>query len=56
MKILNDKNSNQDIPILQEKYVVSIDSILNLDIMEARHHLDCLVHYSGLKDMTYYDL
>ena len=30
--------------------------ILNLDIFEARHQLDNLVCYSGLKDTTFYDL
>ena len=55
-KLLKDLNINRNIGILKEKYVVGLDYILNLDIIEARHQLDNLVCYSGLKDTTYYDL
>lgn len=55
-KHLKDLNINRNIGILKEKYVVSLDYIMNLDIIEARHQLDNLVCYSGLKDTTFYDL
>ena len=55
-KHLKDLNINRNIGILKEKYVVGLDYILNLDIIEARHQLDNLVCYSGLKDTTFYDL
>lgn len=55
-KLLKDLNINRNIGILKEKYVVGLDYILNLDIIEARHQLDNLVCYSGLKDTTFYDL
>ena len=51
-----DLNINRNIGILKEKYVVGLDYILNLDIIEARHQLDNLVCYSGLKDTTFFDL
>ena len=49
-------NINRNIGILKEKYVVGLNYILNLDIIEARHQLDNLVCYSGLKDTTFFDL
>ena len=55
-KHLKDLNINRNIGILKEKYVVGLDYILNLDIIEARHQLDNLVCYSGLKDTTFFDL
>ena len=55
-KHLKDLNINRNIGILKEKYVVSLEYIMNLDIIEARHQLDNLVCYSGLKDTTFYDL
>ena len=55
-KHLKDLNINRNIGILKEKYVVGPEYILNLDIFEARHQLDNLVCYSGLKDTTFYDL
>ena len=55
-KHLKDLNINRNIGILKEKYVVSLNYILNLDVIEARHQLDNLVCYSGLKDTTFYDL
>mgnify|MGYP004231516261 CR=1 FL=1 len=55
-KHLRDLNINRNIGILKEKYVCTLDYILNLDIIEARHQLDNLVCYSGLKDTTFYDL
>lgn len=36
-KLLKDLNINRNIGILKEKYVVGLDYILNLDIIEARH-------------------
>ena len=36
-KHLKDLNINRNIGILKEKYVVGLDYILNLDIIEARH-------------------
>jgi len=55
-KHLKDLNINRNIGILKEKYVVGPDFILNLDILEARHQLDNIVCYSGLKDTTFDDL
>ena len=55
-KHLKDLNINRNIGILKEKYVVGLDYILNLDIIESRHQLDNLVCYSGLKDTTFFDL
>ena len=55
-KHLKDLNINRNIGILKEKYVCGIEYIMNLDIIEARHQLDNLVAYSGLKDTTFYDL
>ena len=52
-KLLKDLNINRNIGILKEKYVVSLDYILNLDVIEARHQLDNIVCYSGLKDTTF---
>ena len=52
-KHLKDLNINRNIGILKEKYVVGLDYILNLDIIEARHQLDNLVCYSGLKAVSY---
>ena len=53
---MKDLNINRNIGILKEKYVVSIEYICNLDNIEARHQLDNLVCYSGLKDTTFFDL
>jgi hypothetical protein len=53
---LKDLNINRNIGILKEKYVVGLEFILNLDILEARHQLDNIVCYSGLKDTTFDDL
>lgn len=36
-KHLRDLNINRNIGILKEKYVCTLDYILNLDIIEARH-------------------
>ena len=55
-KLLKDLNINRNIGILKEKYVVGLNYILNLDTIEARHQLDNLVCYSGLKDTTFFDL
>lgn len=55
-KHLKDLNINRNIGILKEKYVVGPEYIINLDIFEARHQLDNLVCYSGLKDTTFFDL
>lgn len=55
-KLLGTLNINRNIGILKERYVYSSDNILNLDVIEARHQLDNLVCYSGLKDTTFYDL
>lgn len=55
-KHLKDLNINRNIGILKEKYVVGVEFIGNMDIIETRHQLDNLVCYSGLKDTTFFDL